>query len=622
MLSKRSFVRRSAVLAAALLASAVVSAVRAAEPAVLTLVPGDAYGVVVINNVRTFANKAANAATRLNLPLPPDLVGAATRNLGITKGFDANSSAALVLLKPSAEKLAEGYFNGQPPAVILLPTSDAKGMMEPFSPGAADAKGISQVTLPSNPDEKGYVAVIEDKWIVFAQNRDDLTAYLARGASFAKTASPETLKVFENNDVVAWANVEKLGEGLDKVLDERQVDFAGMMDLANNVAAQQDKVAIATQKATIAGMFALTKQYLKDAKAAMITARLTDSGATLGMVGDFKPDSLIGKFVASQAAGGPVTLKGLPGGNFLAAAAMKWDSASISQVFGDFEARVLADPDVAKDPRAAELAKGFDTAKQIIALTRGTSIVLLDPPAGGKDGIINGAMLVDTTDAKKYLDLQIKVLQGGMAQAMNPGVVQNITVNPDGPTVSGVQLTKVTMKFDLKAAAGDNAMDPQAQAMVGEVLQRIYGANGLTVYMGVVGNKVLSIYGSDQTTLEAAVAAAKGNTDALATSPAIAATKDQVVANPIAFAYLPITRWVTLAQAMMKPGAAPASGAAAAGAAIANAPPVVVSMGVSGKMLTEELHVPIATITGVQEAVKRLQEAMEGGPGPGAPALP
>src|SRR4051812_43357131 len=173
MLSKRSFMRRSAVLAAALLASAVVSAVRAAEPAVLSLVPGDAYGVVVINNVRTVANKVSNAATRLNLPAPPDLVGAATRNLGITKGFDANNSAALVLLKPSPEKLAEGYFNGQPPAVMLLPTTDAKGMMEPFSPGTPDSKGIAQVTLPSNPDEKGFVAVIEDKWIVFAQNRDD-----------------------------------------------------------------------------------------------------------------------------------------------------------------------------------------------------------------------------------------------------------------------------------------------------------------------------------------------------------------------------------------------------------------------------------------------------------------
>ena len=77
MQSKRSFVRRSALLAAALLASAVVSAVRAAEPAVLSLVPGDAYGVVVINNVRTVANKVSNAATRLNLPVPPDLVGAA-----------------------------------------------------------------------------------------------------------------------------------------------------------------------------------------------------------------------------------------------------------------------------------------------------------------------------------------------------------------------------------------------------------------------------------------------------------------------------------------------------------------------------------------------------------------
>ena len=80
---KPAFFRRTAIITAALLASAVLSVARAAEPEVLTKVPADAYGLVVINNVRTLSNRISNAATRLNLQIPPDLVGFATRNIGL-----------------------------------------------------------------------------------------------------------------------------------------------------------------------------------------------------------------------------------------------------------------------------------------------------------------------------------------------------------------------------------------------------------------------------------------------------------------------------------------------------------------------------------------------------------
>ena len=69
-------------------------------------------------------------------------------------GFNANSSAALVFLKPPADRQTEGYFTGQPPVVILLPTSDAKAMLEPFQPGDADKAGISSIVLPQDPNGK------------------------------------------------------------------------------------------------------------------------------------------------------------------------------------------------------------------------------------------------------------------------------------------------------------------------------------------------------------------------------------------------------------------------------------------------------------------------------------
>jgi len=44
---------------------------------------GDAYAVVVVGSARTLANKISNAATRLRLDLPPDLLGSMTRSVGL-----------------------------------------------------------------------------------------------------------------------------------------------------------------------------------------------------------------------------------------------------------------------------------------------------------------------------------------------------------------------------------------------------------------------------------------------------------------------------------------------------------------------------------------------------------
>ena len=87
MRNKPALFRRTAVVAAALLASAVLSVARAADPEVLTKVPADAYAVVVINNVRTLSNRISNAATRLNLPIPPDVVGLSRAIWGSPRGL-------------------------------------------------------------------------------------------------------------------------------------------------------------------------------------------------------------------------------------------------------------------------------------------------------------------------------------------------------------------------------------------------------------------------------------------------------------------------------------------------------------------------------------------------------
>jgi len=621
MLSKTSR-RRIFASAMLLLLSTGISTLRAAPPEVLKEVPADAYALIVINNARAFANKISNAGTRLGLPVPPDLIGTATRQIGIKDGFDPNSSIAFVMLKPSDEQIQQGIFTSQPPAVALLPTTDAKAMLEPFKPATPDKDGISEISLPTDPDQKGYAAVVEGKWIALAEKKEDLAQYVARKASFASTASPETLKTFEANDLVTWGNVEKLAAGTDKQLDDLQTTVTGMFDLAN-VTARQDPLQTALQKQFIISVFSFAKEYVTDGKAAMLTVRLTDSGATFGMVGDFKDKSPLGNFVASQApvaaSGLGASLKGLPSGNFIAAGAAAINSASLVSAINDFEDKLMADPAVVKNEHAAQIHSFVDLAKQEIAITQGFHMVFLDPAAGGQNGLINGALIYDTSDPQKFMDLQTQLLKSAsVMQDANPMMTQTITASPDALTVKGVHLTRINVKIALKPDSPDNPVPPEIKAAF-PMIQKLYGPDGMTAYYGIVGKRIIFIYGSDNVTIDSSITAAQGDTDTLAANPQIAATKDQVVANPIAVAYLPIARWITLAQSIVAPGGA----APAPGPNITSAPPIVVSAGVSGTTMSFEMHIPLATITGIREAAEAMDRAMMGGGGPPpAPLMP
>jgi hypothetical protein len=593
---------------AALLAASVISSAHAAQPEVLTQIPADAYGVIVVNNPRTLANKVSNAAARLQLPIPPDLVGAATRSMGIDEGFDVNSSAALVFLKPPPDREGVSYFNGMPPAVILLPTTNSKAMLENYKATEPDKDGISQVTLPQNPEgEKGFVTVVDKKWVAFAQKRDDLNTYISRRDSFAAKAAPETLKVFDANDVVIWGNVEKLGKGVDKWLDDQKADTIGMLELqAFN--GKGDPFNQALEKQVLNLGFNFIKEYFTDSNASMITLRLTDSGATLGIVGDFKKESDFGKFIASQAGRGPVSLKGLPGGNFLMAGTLRWNSASISDLLGKIADQILGDPAISKNAKAAEMKKGFDAARQMAGIMQGMSMVLLEPPVGAKDaGFLNGAALVETSDPKKFIELQLESAKNPIAQtAINPDIKTTVTLGAP-ITVKDVELTRMLMKFGLRDETPDNPIAPENR-VAADAITRMYGKDGLTVSFGIVGKRVLVIYGTDNAMIESAISAAQSDGDVLSAGAAVSSVKDDVVANPVGVFYMPLARWVLIGPSLVMPGMP----TGAATPAITNAPPMVMSAGVSGQLLTAEVHVPVAAITAVQAAIEQIEKAQNG----------
>jgi hypothetical protein len=607
------FVRSKTVLLSAMLSILWLGYAQGAPPEVLNQIPGDAYAVVVVNNVRTLSDKAAHAATLLKLTVPPDLAGSLTRNFGITGGFDANSSAAIVLLKPAAGHENENYFTSQPPAIFLLPTSDPKSMLEPFTPGDPDKAGITEVTNPANA-AKGFVAIIANKWVAFAQTKDVLQAYLGRTDPMSKALTADALKAFDTNDLVVWANVAKLTTGLDAIMENAQTQFTGSMERAN-LANGQDAFGTAMQREIFTLAFSGIRQYLKDADNGMMTLRLDDAGATLSFAGGFKANSPFGNFIAAQKAAKPISFQGLPAGNFLFAGAFSWDSASMSKAANQVIQQIFANETISKDARSADLRKYFDAMAQMLTAVDGENFVLVEPPPGGQSGFMHGTALIDTADPQKLMDLQMQMVKNSAAMAAFSGtgdLKTTVDVTPDAVTVKGVKLSKTTIQFTLRTATAEQPLNPasrQALAMI----STMYGAEGLTSYMGVVGKHVVVIFGSDAGNLDAAITAAQTNSDAFTRSDAIAATKDQLLANPRMVAYLPVTRWFMLAETFIRPGAA-----APFPDSITKAPPIVISGAVDGNSVTNEIYVPLNTISGIRDAITRLQ----GGPQPGGGGTP
>ncbi len=572
-------------LAAFLLTAA--ASVSAAPPEVLTQIPADATGALIVPNLKSLSTNVSNMATRLNLsnrigiPLPPDLLGFLSRNLGITKGLDPNGSAAFVMLH-----LGENPMAGPPPLILLLPTTDAAGMMEPFAPAAADAEHVQEVTLPQNND-KGYVAVIDNKFIAFAKDHDVLAGYLKRpDAGKAMTLPAGTEKSVETSDVSLWLNMPELAPLAKNGLANVAEQTSAMMAMTN---ASQSAFSAALQRHFISIYFDAFQAVVRDSNASLISLRLPDAGPTLLFSASLKPGSPTAQFLAQQMGTTALTLEGLPGNSYLMAAAGNVNGAALVGPVEQFMNSLMTDDDIANAPQAAGLKAVAGSVKELLPLIKGMKMVVLDPPSDSSKGLIQGAALIDTTDPAKYMQLTMEQYQHGDALQELMGGTADVVVHqvatPDALTVKGIKFAKVQVTYKLREETPGKPLAPGAQEAL-QMIQMMYGPEGLTSYFGIVGKQVLLVMGPDPALIDTAITAAQSHADGL--TPAVA--KAQVPADAMGVAYLAIGKWVALAAKIAAPQMADQFASAE------KAPPLVVSVSAGDNQYTEQVHLPLPAL--------------------------
>lgn len=588
---------RRYVAATAILLAAAVSA-QGAAPAVLEQVPDDSSVVIVVNDLKGLSTKISNAATRMNLPIPPDLLGMVSQKVGLTKGLDQNGSMALLLELPKDTDKGADQANdsGTPPFVLLVPTTDSKAMLAELKLGEPEKDGITPATLPNGGDESGYV-ITAGKFVAFAQDKAALSRFVAHKGTLDKALTPELVKTFEANDVIVYANVPQFADKAIKQMDDAKQGIEMMATMGAG-----DESAANTIKTALDMYFSGIKQVLTDSNAGAMTLRLNDGGATLGFAGHFKAGSTLAKMVSAQKPLAGVNLDGLPAGTLLGAGVLKVDPGTMSDLVGKLMDLAASNPAAVKAGNVEELKKAGELSKQMIVLVNGNMKFAVYEPADPSKGWINAVELVEVSDPVKYQELlkeSAKTNFGG-ANAMNPAMKVSVTTTPKALTVKGVELNKFVMKMAFNEGADQTEQSKIQQKM----LDTLYGPGGLTLYSGIVGEKQLVvIVGGDEKFAEAAVNAAVSKSTALSSAPEIAGASKDTLANPSIVGYMPVDRWIKLAQKQYMGVKAPATAEGGGMAIGAAATPVTVSVGFSATSGTVEMHVPMSTMISVTQTI-------------------
>ncbi len=137
----------------------------------------------------------------------------------------------------------------------------------------------------------------------------------------------------------------------------------------------------------------------------------------------------------------------------------------------------------------------------------------------------------NTKDVNKYLADYRELIESPMMKNFG---AETMSLEPE--TVDGVEMQRFTLKFntrDLLARSGGEELSPeameQAEAMMENMMNTMFGPDGFQYRIGAVGNNVVFAMGGDKENAARAVEAAKNKSGSL--PPAAQAALDRVQGN-------------------------------------------------------------------------------------------
>jgi hypothetical protein len=502
-----------------------------ARAQVLNQVPDSALAVLKVSNLQSVSTKFGKFATDLQLvALDPDLndpLAAMIKKLNLNNGLDKSGDAVMAFLDPS---VAGG--DSDDAFLVLWPVSDYKAFVSNFSDAKED-NGITEVQLPDAP-KPAYLASW-GKYAVMSPSKD-IAALKPTGLKVSGLAEKELM----TKDVVLLANMPRLKAVLQPKLKEGRDQM--MTQIQDGLSKDPNSAKYGPViKAAANEMLNIADAFLNDATAATVSLNIGDTGISSTVMAEFAPDSYAGNIAKQMKNTDQSLLTGIPAGKYLLFGGSVNDPDVTNKVFDDLVNPIAAQMKDVDADQAAAVDKYIANLKQYLMATKSQAVGVIAPSGALGQEPLMQMVSVQSGDANVLKTSYEQSLQQQQDMMKSFGTQQGtvkVTVTPNGKTVDGISFDTAHTTFDMNAA-GPGA----AQAQM--AMTYLYGPNGMTVNSGIVGDKLLIGMGTSDQVLSSAIAAIKGNEDALGKLPGVQAVDAQLPKSRVGAMYVPLDQLVT-----------------------------------------------------------------------------
>jgi hypothetical protein len=567
---------------------------------VLEQAPSNALGVFEVKDMQAASTKVAALAKKLGIdqmdPRWGDPLGSVLTQMHLKKGIRKDGDMAIAFFNPKKNEpgnqkadAAADANSDQPPLVVLIPVDDYKAFLSTGDDGNFDevkdvGGGISQVTVPSNK-EKLFV-IQRGKYAASAMEKSLLANH--DGIKLQGPAASEAM----TKDAILYVDVKSVRPQLQKA-------YEGVREEAKKqLQGQNNPVGMSVPPMVFALYDKAASQLLSDTRSFALSFNLNDAGLGSSAIGDFEPDSYLGKLVSESKNTSSPMLGGLPDKGYLMYGGAILTPAVLDRLLSDVVDTIKqSETDKSKNE---DLNKYLEVVRKAAKSMQSTAFGMVAPNPGEPLMQVLG---VTHGDSKALMDYTkesltfVNTFTGMTNNKMKAEVKLGETTTTDG-----VQIQPYNIKLDF------DPNDPMA-AQQKQIMAMMYGPNGMSGYLAAVNDRtLLQAQNVNEKVLSEAIAAAKGGEDALDKSDALKATSDQLTKERGAEFYIAIDQIANTAVAFMKQ-----QGMAIPFKLPPNLPPVGMALSKEGSAARFETFVPSKLVEAITAAVMQTMMQMNGG---------
>ncbi len=502
---------------------------------VMSAVPADAWGAIVIKNLSVFSKTIDDYAAKLSVE-PPNLQKRLVRKLGMGKLVDMSSPMAIIIMNKQ-------LYGDQPVATVLL--------VKQYEQFAASLNG--QVTetpgiMKGKSDSLGecYFAK-KGSFVIIGPTEMIVNAVVSSKQSLADVIDSDAQKLSDSSQFFVHVNLPALVTVVKPFL--MMFSAMGMMGGMNPMMQQGQ----GGNQAQPGGIDAQQMQQMQ-ALGSMVNAVVglldelnnLDIGVSLkpdmirvgGLLG-FKPGQEMANLLKLQKPTNKPLIDGIPGGDFAMAGGLKWEG----KVTKFQEAMIRANSILIKDPEKVQ--KYLALAKKSAETVKSTAFrVSLEKPS--KDAPAVFVQIVQKTkDAKQYLDT-LSQLYGIMGEMTVPGKKQQLSYKykKNVEMVSGLPVDELVIDMSSIFNAIGKA-DPKAEEAK-KAVSLILGSSVFKVkFVPVDAKMVVMQMGGNDEALKKFIVAAKSSADAIESSPKVVQIANLLPKKRIGEFYLDVGSFVS-----------------------------------------------------------------------------